>query len=64
MNGNWSQLDMTNRPGRVGHQASLALAVFWAMVTVGRVLFAAIGRWLPPGRPTTSCRSSWSEPSC
>lgn len=25
----------------------LALAAFWAMVTVGRVLFAAIGRWLP-----------------
>lgn len=27
--------------------ASLALAAFRAMVTVGRVLFAAIGRWLP-----------------
>ena len=47
MNGNWSQLDMTTRLGASASQASLALAVFWAMVTVGRVLFAAIGRWLP-----------------
>jgi len=47
MNGNWSQLDMTTRLGASRTQASLALAVFWAMVTVGRVLFAAIGRWLP-----------------
>jgi len=47
MNGNWSQLDMTTRLGASHTQASLALAVFWAMVTVGRVLFAAIGRWLP-----------------
>ena len=29
-------------------QAALALTAFWAMVTVGRLLFAAIGRWLPP----------------
>jgi fucose permease len=47
MNGNWSQLDMTTRLGASATQASLALASFWAMVTVGRVLFAAIGRWLP-----------------
>jgi predicted MFS family arabinose efflux permease len=47
MNGNWSQLDMTTRLGASATQASLALAAFWAMVTVGRVLFAAIGRWLP-----------------
>jgi fucose permease len=51
MNGNWSQLDMTTRLGASATQASLALAAFWAMVTVGRVLFAAIGRWLP-GRVT------------
>jgi fucose permease len=48
MNGNWSQLDMTTRLGASATQASLALAAFWAMVTVGRVLFSAIGRWLPP----------------
>lgn len=47
MNGNWSQLDMTTRLGASATQASLALAAFWAMVTVGRVLFAVIGRWLP-----------------
>ncbi len=47
MNGNWSQLDMTGHLGASAAQASVALAVFWAMVTVGRVLFAAIGRWLP-----------------
>jgi predicted MFS family arabinose efflux permease len=47
MNGNWSQLDMTTRLGASATQASLALAAFWTMVTVGRVLFAAIGRWLP-----------------
>jgi fucose permease len=47
MNGNWSQLDMTTRLGASATQASFALAAFWAMVTVGRVVFAAIGRWLP-----------------
>ena len=47
MNGNWSQLDMTTRIGTSATQASFALAVFWGMVTVGRVLFAAIDRWLP-----------------
>ena len=47
MNGNWSGLEMTTRLGASATQASLALAAFWAMVTVGRVLFAAIGRWLP-----------------
>ena len=38
---------MTTRLGASATQASLALAAFWAMVTAGRVLFAAIGRWLP-----------------
>ena len=27
--------------------ASLALTVFWAMVTAGRILFTAIGKWFP-----------------
>jgi len=46
MNGNWSQLDLTSL--RVSAtMASLALTVFWAMVTLGRVLFAAIQRWFP-----------------
>jgi fucose permease len=47
MNGNWSQLDMTRQLGASATQASVALAVFWAMVTLGRVVFGAIGRWLP-----------------
>jgi MFS family permease len=47
MNGNWSQLDMTTQLGASVTQASLALAAFWGMVTAGRVLFAAVGRWLP-----------------
>jgi MFS family permease len=45
MNGNWSQLDMTSL-GASTTQAALALTTFWAMVTVGRLLFAAIVRWL------------------
>ena len=48
MNGNWSQLEMTKRLGASATEASLALAAFWGMVTVGRVLFAVIDRWLAP----------------
>jgi len=47
MNGNWSELEMTKRLGGSATQASLALATFWGMVTVGRMVFAAAGRWLP-----------------
>ena len=47
MNGNWSQLDMTSELGASTTAASLALTAFWAMVTVGRVLFAAIERAVP-----------------
>ena len=47
MNGNWSQLEMTKRLGGSASQASLALAAFWGMVTLGRVGFAALDRWLP-----------------
>jgi Major Facilitator Superfamily len=46
MNGNWSQLDLTSLKVSAT-MASLALTVFWAMVTLGRVLFAAIQRWFP-----------------
>jgi fucose permease len=48
VNGNWSQLDMTSELGASTAQASLALTVFWAMVTAGRVLFAAVQRAVPP----------------
>jgi predicted MFS family arabinose efflux permease len=46
MNGNWSQLDITSL-GVASTTAAVALTAFWAMVTAGRVLFAAIQRWLP-----------------
>jgi predicted MFS family arabinose efflux permease len=46
MNGNWSQLDITSLHVRAS-TASLALTAFWAVVTAGRVLFAAVQRWLP-----------------
>jgi fucose permease len=48
MNGNWSQQEMTSEAGASTTQAALALTSFWAMVTLGRVLFAATERWLPP----------------
>lgn len=47
MSGNWSQLDLTAELGASATQASVALAAFWGMVTGGRVLFAALDRWLP-----------------
>jgi hypothetical protein len=47
MNGNWSQLDLTENLQRSATAASLALTAFWAVVTAGRVLFAAIQRWFP-----------------
>jgi fucose permease len=47
MNGNWSQSDMTAEHGATATQASIALTAFWAMVTVGRLLFASVGRWVP-----------------
>ena len=46
MNGNWSQLDVTSLGVRSA-TALLALTGFWAAVTAGRVLVAAIQRWLP-----------------
>jgi predicted MFS family arabinose efflux permease len=50
MNGNWAQTEMTSELGASTTQAALALTAFWAMVTVGRVLFAAIQRWFPTHR--------------
>jgi fucose permease len=46
VNGNWSQLDMTDELGASTTEAALALTAFWAMVTVGRVLFAAVQHWV------------------
>jgi fucose permease len=47
MNGNWSQLDLTQHLGVTATVASLALTAFWAVVTAGRILFAAVQRWFP-----------------
>jgi MFS family permease len=48
VNGNWSQLDMTSELGATTTEAAFALTAFWAMVTVGRVFFAAVQRIVPP----------------
>jgi MFS family permease len=47
MNGNWSQLDLTTHLGLSATIASLTLTTFWAVVTLGRVLFATIQRHFP-----------------
>jgi len=47
VNGNWSQLDMTRELGASTTVAAIALTTFWAMVTVGRIGFAAVQRWVP-----------------
>jgi len=49
VNGNWAQLDMTDL-GASTTAASIALTAFWAMVTLGRILFAAIEAWFPSRR--------------
>jgi fucose permease len=46
MNANWASLYMTKQLGASAALASLALTAFWGMVTVGRVLFAALEKWL------------------
>jgi predicted MFS family arabinose efflux permease len=50
VNGNWSQLDMTTELDASTTVASLALMTFWAMVTIGRVVFASIQRRFPTRR--------------
>ena len=60
MNGNWSQLDMTQDVGASTLEASLALTAFWSMVTVGRVAFAILERRFPTTR-TYHCASPSSS---
>ena len=50
MNGNWASLYMSQSLGATAAAASFALTAFWGMVTVGRVLFAAIAKRFPPNR--------------
>jgi hypothetical protein len=47
MNGNWASLYMIKQLKAGAALASLALTVFWAAVTAGRVLFATFDNWLP-----------------
>lgn len=48
LNGNWSELDVTRELGGATSLSALTLMAFWAMVTLGRVLFASARRWFPP----------------
>jgi fucose permease len=47
MNGNWASLYLTKHFSASTATASLALSMFWSMVTVGRILFAALEKWFP-----------------
>jgi predicted MFS family arabinose efflux permease len=47
LNGNWAQLDLTSDLGASQTAAAFALTAFWAMVTLGRVLFAAVEQVIP-----------------
>ncbi len=49
MNGNWASVYMTAHLGASAALASVGLTVFWATVTAGRVLFAALDKWLAAG---------------
>jgi MFS family permease len=47
MNGNWATVYMGHSLGASDTLSSMALTVFWATVTGGRVLFAVIAKWCP-----------------
>jgi fucose permease len=47
LNGNWAPLYLSGERGVSPRGASMALAAFWAMVTVGRVLVAALSMRVP-----------------
>ena len=56
LSGNWSGPYLTGERGVSAQGASYALTAFWAMVTVGRILFAALSskiaaRWIYAGLP-------------
>jgi fucose permease len=53
MSANWSTLTMTSTLGASATRASVALTAFWAMVTIGRIVFAAIEHRV---RPTVTYR--------
>ena len=47
MSGNWAALYLKNNFHASASLSSLALTIFWSTVTAGRILFAAIEKWLP-----------------
>ena len=47
LNGNWAQLDLTSSVHTSTTVAALGLTAFWLMVTVGRLVSAAVQRWIP-----------------
>ena len=47
MKGNWAALYMKKQFSASAPLASTAMAIFWGMVTAGRILFAAIEKWVP-----------------
>jgi MFS family permease len=47
MNGNWATVYMSATLGASTTLSSLSLTLFWVMVTAGRILFAAIEKWVP-----------------
>jgi len=56
LNGNWSGPYLTHERGLSAESASFALMAFWAMVTVGRILFATVSSertvpWIYAGLP-------------
>jgi FHS family glucose/mannose:H+ symporter-like MFS transporter len=46
--GNWALLFLHGERGLSGRSAALALASFWAMVTLGRLVVAILSVWVPP----------------
>jgi MFS family permease len=57
LNGNWAILYMKGVLHAPAALAAVALTLFWATVTAGRLLFAFVARWLPP--PTTFRLLPW-----
>jgi MFS family permease len=47
MNGNWAGIYLKEHFNANTSLASLALTLFWSTVTAGRILFAAVEKWVP-----------------
>jgi FHS family glucose/mannose:H+ symporter-like MFS transporter len=47
LNGNWATLYLSTERHASSWDASFALTAFWTTVTLGRVAFALLDRWLP-----------------